>query len=86
MFFNIYILKSEKNNRFYIGFTPDLLARLEKHNQGKVYWTKRHTPWKLIYYEGYLSKMDALNREKQLKRFANGFTQLKRRISNTIKL
>ena len=86
MFFHVYILKSEKDNRFYIGFSDDLEKRLEKHNQGKAYWTKRHKPWKLIYYESYLSKIDALNREKQLKRFAKGFAQLKRRLQNTLRL
>ncbi len=86
MFFYTYLLKSEKKDAFYIGFTDNLDKRLEKHNRGEVYWTKRYIPWKIIYYEAYLSKEDALNREKQLKRFAKGFAQLKRRLANTIKL
>lgn len=86
MFFYTYLLKSEKENKFYLGFTDDLDKRLEKHNNGEVYWTKRYKPWKMIYYEAYLSREDALNRERQLKRFAKGFAQLKRRLMNTIKL
>lgn len=86
MFFYVYLLRSLKEERFYVGFTTDIGARLEKHNLGKVYWTKRLLPWKLIYYEAYVSKMDAITREKQLKRFANGFAQLRRRLSETLKL
>ncbi|OGY96705.1 MAG: hypothetical protein A2122_01010 [Candidatus Liptonbacteria bacterium GWB1_49_6] len=86
MFFYIYLLRSLRDERFYIGFTTDIGARLEKHNLGKVYWTKRSLPWKLVYYEAYISKMDALTREKQLKRFAKGFAQLRRRLPGTLKL
>ncbi len=85
MFFYTYILQSQKNSQFYIGFTDNLSRRLEKHNHGEVYWTKRAIPWKLIYFEGYLSKIDALNREKQLKRFAKGFAQLRGRLRETLK-
>ena len=74
------------NSHFYVGFTDDLKSRIEKHNRGEVYWTKRHKPWLLIYFEGYLSKKDALNRERQLKRFVEGFAQLKRRLRLTIAL
>ncbi len=86
MFFYTYLLRSEISGEFYIGFTDNLDERLEKHNQGKAYWTKRAEPWSLVYYEAYLSKSDALNREKQLKRFAKGFAQLKRRLQNTLML
>ncbi len=85
MFFYIYVLQSQKNKRFYIGFTDNLKKRIEKHNRGEVYWTKRHIPWKLMYFEGYRSKIDALNREKNLKHFAKGFAQLKNRLIQTLK-
>lgn len=85
-FFYVYLLKSELAGHFYIGFTDDLNQRLKKHNEGEVYCTKRFKPWKLIYFEAYLSKTDALTREKRLKMFAKGFAQLKRRLLNTIKL
>ncbi len=86
MFYYTYILRSTKYNRFYIGFTEDLKMRLNIHNRGEAYWTKRYSPWRLIYFEGYRSKEDALRRERQLKRFAKGFAQLKRRLSDTLKL
>ena len=83
--FYVYVLQSEKNYRSYIGFTPDLKERIKRHNNGEVYWTKRHMPWRLIYYEAYISRTDALERERQLKRFAKGFAQLKRRLRHTLK-
>ena len=86
MFFYVYILQSVKEKRLYIGFTHNLKERLEKHNQGEVYWTKRYMPWRIMYFEGYRSKEDALEREKKLKRFAKGFAQLKGRIKNSLKL
>ncbi len=63
-----------------------MTKRLEKHNQGKVYWTKRSGPWQLVYFEGYRAKEDTLRREKQLRRFAKGFAQLKGRLWETLKL
>lgn len=82
--FSLYVLKSESNRNLYIGFSSDLKTRLQKHNQEKVVSTKRYKPWKLVYYEAYQSKKDALEREKQLKNFAKGFGMLKRRIKNSL--
>ena len=79
MFF-VYVLKSKKDNSFYIGFAPELRKRLEKHNQGLVKSTKNIRPMELIYFEGYKSKTDALIREKRLKRFAKAFSSLKGRL------
>jgi len=33
--FYVYILKSEKDGKLYIGYTNDLKRRLEEHNSGK---------------------------------------------------
>jgi len=65
--FYIYILFSEKDKQLYIGFTPDLRARIKKHNNGFVQATKFRRPLKLIYYESYLNDKDAKRREKFLK-------------------
>jgi putative endonuclease len=63
----VYILHSEKDNKLYTGFTNDIKRRLEEHNGGKVASTKNRRPLKLIYYEAYLEKTDAENREIFLK-------------------
>ena len=71
--FYVYVLKSRKNQRVYIGFyTENLKERIMKHHQGLVRTTMNWRPLELVYYEAYRSKKDALTREKRLKRFAKG--------------
>ena len=84
--FYVYILKSEKNDSLYVGFSSDIINRIVKHNQGLVQSTKHLRPLKLMYYEAYLSKKDALIREKRLKRFAQGLTALKGRLKYSLML
>lgn len=84
--FYIYMLKSKKDNSLYIGFTPDLRARVIKHNQGLVQSTKNLKPLDLIYYEAYKSKNDAIMREKRLKQFKKGYSSLKGRIRDSLKM
>ncbi len=64
-----YVLQSEKNNGFYIGFTKDLKLRFEQHTKGVVDSTKNRRPLKLIYYEACLTQEDATKREKYLKTY-----------------
>lgn len=63
----VYILQSRKNKAFYIGFTCNLKKRVNDHNSGANQSTKHNKSWKLIHYEMYLNKKDALHREKYLK-------------------
>lgn len=63
----VYILLSEKDGKLYIGSTPDLKKRKQKHDNGFVLATKNRRPLKLIYYEGYISPDDARHREVFLK-------------------
>ena len=65
--FYTYVLLSEKDQEFYVGFTEDLRARVEKHRTGKVKSTTSRRPLKLIYYEACLDKRDATKREKYFK-------------------
>jgi putative endonuclease len=64
-----YVLQSEKDNGFYIGFTEDLKLRFEQHTKGLVESTKNRRPLKLIYYEACLNQKDATKREKYLKSY-----------------
>ncbi|MFH0779941.1 MAG: GIY-YIG nuclease family protein [Parcubacteria group bacterium] len=63
----VYILLSLKDWKFYIGYTTDLDERIKKHNQGGVKSTSTRLPMKLIFYEAYLNKYDALRRERYFK-------------------
>ncbi len=79
----VYILQSEKTKKFYVGYTSELKQRLKQHNKGKVKSTKANIPYKLIYFEGFRSKKDALIREKKLKHHGQGIRRLKERFEDS---
>ncbi|MDO8609340.1 MAG: carboxylating nicotinate-nucleotide diphosphorylase [bacterium] len=58
MFYYTYILQSLKNNSLYIGYTSYLKKRFEKHNSGLNLATKPFIPYKLIFYEAFLNRID----------------------------
>jgi len=55
------------NSQLYTGTTEDLKRRYAEHVSGKVASTRNRRPLKLIHYEAYLLKSDALRRERYLK-------------------
>ena len=63
----VYILYSLKDNNLYIGFTTDIQRRFAEHQSGNSKSTAPRRPLKLIFCEYYLSKEDALRREKYFK-------------------
>ncbi len=44
MKFIVYIIQSENDGSFYIGFTSDIEQRLSYHNSGKSRYTSRKCP------------------------------------------
>ena len=63
--FSVYLLKSIKNGKSYIGYTEKSpKERLEEHNNGSNNWTSENGPFILKYYETFICKEDALRREK----------------------
>lgn len=67
MYYYVYVLLSEKDNKLYTGYTADLKDRIRLHNTAKVESTKNRLPLKLIYWEGCINQQDATRREKYLK-------------------
>lgn len=63
----VYVLRSQKDNKNYVGYTKNLKLRFELHNKGLVASTKDRRPLDLIYYEACLNQQDATKREKYLK-------------------
>ncbi len=63
----VYVLRSRRDNQFYVGLTRDLLGRVQLHNKGLVASTKGRAPFELVYWEGCLNESDAAQREKYLK-------------------
>ncbi|MCD4769851.1 MAG: GIY-YIG nuclease family protein [Bacteroidales bacterium] len=67
----VYILKSKKDSSFYIGYTSNLERRLSEHNEGRSRYTAKKAPWELHYFEEFLSKSEAIKRERFLKKQKN---------------
>ncbi len=68
MYFS-YILYSQKIDKYYIGQTSNIDARIARHNSSKKGFTSTGKPWALVYSEKFHDKSSALKREKQLKRW-----------------
>ena len=79
----VYILRSQKDNQFYIGYTENLQKRFDEHNSGKVISTIRRMPFELIYYEASRNQKDAMHREKYLKT-TYGHRYLNNRLKNDL--
>ena len=71
MEFKVYILQSQLDGSYYIGYTTDLEKRLSNHNSGKSNYTSKKIPWKVVYSENFATKSEALRREKFLKKQKN---------------
>src|SRR3989338_7517975 len=64
----VYVLRSEKNSKKYVGFTEKHpTQRLKEHNQGSNGFTRQNRPFKLIYFEEHKEKAFALKRERFFK-------------------
>jgi len=65
----VYVLRSLKNNRFYIGSTTDIFERLKKHERGGVTATKYLRPLKLELFQQFDNFSIARKVEFKLKKF-----------------
>ncbi|MCK9210383.1 MAG: GIY-YIG nuclease family protein [Ignavibacteriaceae bacterium] len=74
--FHVYILRSEKDEKRYVGFTTNLERRLSEHQTGCVTSTKNYRPLQLIHSEEFFNKLETEQREKFFKS-GKGRTQLK---------
>ena len=64
----VYIIYSKKKDGFYIGYTANINSRITKHNSGATISTKSGILWKLVYSEQYVTKTEAIKREKAIKK------------------
>lgn len=70
---HVYILKSLKDGRYYIGCTHQKIEdRIAGHNRGDTPATKNRRPLELVYSEDVEKQADAFAREKQIKSFKGG--------------
>ena len=70
--YSVYILYSRAADRYYVGSTEDVDARVASHNRpdGPVTYTRKNGPREVVYREdGFATRGDAVCREKQIKRW-----------------
>ena len=65
--FYVYVLHSIPEGGLYIGYSTDLKKRISEHRRGACFATRHRGPGKLIYYEAYIEREDAKQRERYLK-------------------
>ncbi|MBL7928650.1 MAG: GIY-YIG nuclease family protein [Bacteroidia bacterium] len=65
-----YILFSKAKDRYYIGYTTDILAeRIRRHNANHKGFTGKTSDWELVYSESYSDNLRAHTREREVKRW-----------------
>ena len=69
----VYIIRSKKDHKNYIGSTSDFNKRLEWHNAGKNISTKHRAPFELVYLKEFVDKHSAIQYEIWLKKQKGGF-------------
>ena len=66
----VYILASKRNGTLYIGVTSDLIKRVWEHKNKIVGgFSAKYSVDKLVYYEQHIDIMEAIRREKALKKW-----------------
>ena len=67
--FWVYVLENSQG-RFYVGHTDDLGRRLGEHNdpdRAKSKYTRKHGPWRLVWWEEHCGRSSAVRRERFIK-------------------
>ena len=70
MSFFVYLITSKVKNRTisYVGYTNNLKKRINLHNSSKGAKFTRGKKWKLIYYQLYHTRSEAMKNEYKLKK------------------
>ena len=76
MTYFVYLIGSHKHHKLttYVGYTNNLEKRINLHNKGIGAKFTRGRKWKLLYYEKFRRKREAISREiyiKKNRRFRN---------------
>jgi len=73
----VYVLKDIKTKELYYGYTNNLERRIKEHNKKQLN--------ELIYYEAYKAEVDARDRERRLKHYAQALAALKGRLKESLR-
>ena len=81
----VYVLQSRKDkNWFYKGSTNNLKRRFSQHQNGEERSTKPYRPFKLVYYEAYLTEKVSREREASIKKSGSVWMPLMKRIKKSL--
>lgn len=64
----VYVLKSKRDFKYYIGYTKNVRERLKRHNQGREKSTLYRRPFIIQYYKQFETRVEAIRYERYLKR------------------
>ena len=81
--YTVYVLRSLKDNKQYVGYTSNFKRRFAEHNAGRTESTKRRRPFIVIHTEQYGTQAEAKDREEYLKT-GKGREELKRILSGAV--
>ncbi|MDL1894241.1 GIY-YIG nuclease family protein [Sphingobacteriales bacterium CHB3] len=65
--YTVYVLRSLRDNKLYIGMTSDIERRINEHDSGKTFSTRHRRPFILVYSEQVPTRSEARQRERCLK-------------------
>ncbi|MGQ0531721.1 MAG: GIY-YIG nuclease family protein [Caulobacteraceae bacterium] len=69
-FIAVYILASKRNGTLYAGVSSDLVPRIQLHREGQIEgFTQKYGCRLLVWYEQHAYMIEAIKREKQIKRW-----------------
>ena len=70
MTYYVYLIVTKVKNRTtsYVGYTNNLIKRIKLHNDNKGAKFTKGKKWKLVYYEEYDSRHEAMKNEYSLKK------------------
>ena len=79
MTYFVYLIGNYKHKKIisYVGYTKNLKKRLNLHNNGKGAKFTRGRRWKLLYFEKYSTKREAILRECYVKKNRKFRNQIK---------
>ena len=67
MSYTVYIIYSSTLDKYYTGYTENVLLRLEQHNSAISTFTAKASDWQLKYSEVFPTRETAMKREKEIK-------------------
>jgi len=65
--FYVYILRSQRTQKYYVGSTQDFANRLREHNHGETRSIRHGIPWELVHQESFSTRAEAVQQENKIK-------------------